>query len=165
MKRRIVRVVRNIGISIVVLLLLVLGAGVAYTWYMGQETSSAASAPPVQPVVTAAATSTKSRVPAPDAPASASIQQLTSPASPGGTVDLTVRSNPTATCKIAVEYSNKQPGTSPALIEKATDDFGMVDWQWTVDATAPKGKAAVTVTCSLDEKRSAVIRGDLDITP
>lgn len=165
MKRRIVRAVRNIGISIVVLLVLVLGIGVAYTWYIGQNTSTATSAPPIQPMVTSAAISTKGRTPAPDAPASASIQQLSSPVRPGAMADITVRSNPTATCRIAVEYDNKQPSTSPAFIEKATDDFGMVNWQWAVDTTAPKGKATVTVTCALDEKRSAVIKGEFDIAP
>lgn len=164
MKQRILRLVRTVSISAAVLLVLVLGAGAAYTWYVGQDSSNTAVAQ-VAPVAVAAPQTTKSRTPAPDAPASVSIQQLTSPASPGGTADVTVRSNPTATCKIAVEYSNKQPETDPALAEKATDDFGMAGWQWTVGKTAPKGKGAVMVTCSLDEKRSAVVKADLEVMP
>lgn len=163
MKRRILRLIRTVSISAGVLLVLILGAGAAYTWYVGQNSSGAAPVASVEPVAVAAPQSAKSRVPAPNAPASVSIQQLTSPASPGSVVELSARSNPTATCKIAVEYSNKQPGTDAALIEKTTDDYGMVSWQWTIDKTAPKGKGAVTVTCSLDEKRSAVVKSDLDI--
>ena len=163
MKRRILRTVRTIAISAVVLLVLVLGAGAAYTWYMGQEASSVASVASVEPVAVVAPSATKSRVPAPDAPASVSIQQITSPVSPGGTVDIGVRSNPTANCKIAVEYSNKQPVNDAALVERTTDEYGMVAWQWIVDKGVPKGKGAVTVTCSLDEKRSAMAKSDLDI--
>ena len=159
MKWRIFGLIQNIGISIMVLLILVLGAGVVYTWYMGQDTSSAA--PPPEPVVSAVPPSAaKSRIPGPDAKASASIQQLTSPVAPGDTVDVYVRSNPTATCKIAVEY-NKVPSTDAGLIEKATDEFGMVGWKWTVEKTTPHGKWPVTVTCSLDEQRTAVVVGDL----
>lgn len=164
MKRRILRLVRNIGISILVLLILVLGTGVAYTWYMGQDTSSVAPTPEPEPVAVTAPQATKSRVPGPDAKASASIQQLSSPVAPGGTARIYVRSNPTATCKIAVEY-NKVPSADASLVEKTTDEFGMVDWQWTIERTAPHGKWPVTVTCSLDEKRSAVVVGDLVVGP
>ena len=164
MKRRILQLIRNIGISILVLLVLVLGVGVAYTWYMGQDTSSAAPTPEPEPVAVTAPQTTKSRVPGPDAKASASIQQLTSPIAPGERADIYVRSNPTATCKIAVEY-NKVPSADEGLIEKTTDEFGMVGWRWVVDKTAPAGKWPVTVTCSLDEQRSAVVVGDLVVDP
>ena len=165
MKRRILRTIRTIGISAVVLLVLALGAGAAYTWYVGQGGSSVASVASAEPVTTVVPQTTRSRVPAPDAPASVSIQQITSPVNQGGTVDIGVRSNPTATCKIAVEYSNKQSLTDVALREKTADDYGMVAWQWTVAKTAPLGKGTVTVTCSLDEKRSAMVKGDLEIIP
>lgn len=164
MKQRILRLVRNIGISVGVLLLVALGAGVGYTWYEGQGASSTASATPAQPVAVAAPQPAKLPMPAANAPASVSIQQLTSPVSPGGAIDLIVRSNPTATCKVAVQYANKQPAENPALAAKATDDFGMAEWQWTLDASAPKGTGTVTVTCALDAKRSAMVQGDLDIT-
>ena len=159
MKRRAIRLIRNIGISIVALFLLVVGAGVGYTWYMGQDTSTA-SVVPVEEPVAASAPATKRQPPGPDAKASASVQQLTSPVTPGTKTTIYVRSNPTAVCKIAVEY-NKVPSVDPALIEKTTDEFGMVDWTWTVDIGAAKGKWPVTVTCSLDEHRSAVVQGDL----
>lgn len=164
MRQRILRLIRTIAISAGVLLVLVLGAGAAYTWYLGQGSPSAASVAPVEPVAGTVTQATPSHVPGPNTPASVSIQQLTSPVSPGSIVDLAVRSNPTATCKIAVEYSNKQPATDAALIEKTADDYGMVSWQWAVAKTAPQGKGAVTVTCSLDEKRAAVVKADLDIS-
>ena len=164
MKRRIFGLIRNVGISIIVLLILVLGTGVVYTWYMGQDTSSAATTPPPEPVVSAAPQATRSRTPGPNTKASASIQQLTSPVMPGDTVDITVRSNPTATCKIAIEY-NKVPSTDAGLIEKTTDEFGMVNWQWTVGKATPHGKWPVTVTCALDEQRTAVVVGDLVVGP
>lgn len=160
MKRRILRTIRNIAISVVVLAVLVTGAGAGYIWYTGQETPAATVAAELpQPVVQQVA---KRPLPAADAPASASIQQMTSPVAPGGEVALHVRSNPTAVCDIAVEY-NKVSSSNPAFVSKTADEFGMVDWRWNVPASAPKGKWPVTVTCSLDEKRSAVVQGDLAI--
>lgn len=158
MKRRILRTARNIAISAVVLVVIVVGAGVGYIWYTGQEAPAATAVTELpQPVVQQAA---KRPLPSADAKASASIQQMTSPIAPGGEVALHVRSNPTATCSIAVEY-NKVSSNDAALINKTTNDFGMVDWRWNVPVTAPKGKWPVTVTCSLDEARSAVVIGDL----
>jgi hypothetical protein len=159
MKRRVIRLIRNIGISIVALLLLVVGAGVGYTWYMGQDTSTASVVPVKEPVAVTVPTA-KRQLPGPDAKASASVQQLTSPVKPGEKATIYVRSNPTAVCTIVVEY-NKMPSDDPSLVEKTTDEFGMVDWTWVVDTDAPKGKWPVTVTCSLDEQRSAVVKGDL----
>jgi hypothetical protein len=158
MKQRILRTVRNILISIVVLAVLIVGAGAGYIWYTGQQTPTAAvvsQAP--QPVVQQAA---KRPLPSADAKASASIQQMTSPVSPGGSVALSVRTVQTAVCQIAVEY-NKVPSRDPLFVAKTADEFGMVDWTWTVPASAPKGKWPVTVTCSLDEARSAVVQGEL----
>ena len=163
MKQRVLLLVRNIVLSVVVLAVVVGGAGVAYTWYMGGGPSTPAAAAPVEPVVVTTTQKSPRRTPAPDAPASVSVQQISSPVAPGSVATLTVRSNPTATCKIAVVYSNKQVGVNAALVEKATDEYGIADWQWTVEKTAPLGRAAVTVTCALDEKRSAVVVGDLEI--
>lgn len=158
MKQRILRTVRNIAISVVVLAVLIAGAGAGYIWYTGQETPTAAVATEVpQTVVQQPA---KRPLPSADAKASASVQQMTSPVAPGAAVALYVRTNPTAVCKIAVEY-NKVPSSDPGFIDKTADEFGMVDWNWTVPASAPKGKWPVTVTCSLDEARSAVVQGDL----
>lgn len=158
MKRRILRTVRNVAISIVVLTVVAAGAGVSYIWYTGQEASAVTAVAELpQPVVQQAA---KHPLPSTDAKASASIQQMTSPVAPGNEVSLHVRSNPTAVCKVAVEY-NKVPSNDAAFTDKTADEFGMVDWRWSVPATAPKGKWPVTVTCSLDEARSAVVTGDL----
>lgn len=158
MKRRILRTARNIAISVVALLVIIVGAGVGYIWYTGHEAPAATAVTELpQPVIQQAA---KRPLPSADAKASASIQQMTSPVAPGSEVALHVRSNPTAICNIAVEY-NKVPSNDTALIDKTTNEFGMVDWRWNVPVTAPKGKWPVTVTCSLDEARSAVVIGDL----
>lgn len=158
MKGRLLRLLRNVAISIVVLLVLIVGAGAGYIWYTGQQAPTATvTAELPQPVVQPAA---KRPLPSADAKASASIQQLSSPVMPGAEAALHVRTNPTATCRIAVEY-NKVPSSDEAFVEKTADEFGMVDWQWTVPKSAPKGKWPVTVTCALDEARSAIVKGDL----
>lgn len=158
MKRRILRAVRDITISSLVLALVVMGAGVGYIWYTGQDTPAASVAAELpQPV---AQQPVKRPLPSADAKASASIQQMTSPVAPGEEVSLSVRSNATAVCSITVEY-NKVPSSDALLRDKTADEFGMVDWQWSVPIGTPKGEWPVTVTCSLDEARSAVVTADL----
>lgn len=158
MKQRALKYIRNITISFVVLLILLLIAGAAYTWYMGQNS--------VDPVDTAAIPVQSELVPvikhpqpAADAKVGASIQMLTTPVAPGSNASMTVKTNPGAKCLIAAIY-NKVRSTDSGLVSKIADEYGIVDWTWTVESSVPLGKWPVTVTCS-NEKNSGVVTGDL----
>lgn len=157
-KKRIVRFLRNTLISIGVLLVVVVGGGVAYTWYMGEYSAppSTAIATPVDVAPRQVITPPK---PSPDAPASAAIQMLTSPIVPGTNTSITVKTNVEAECTISVEY-NKIPSTDSGLKPKVADEFGMVSWAWTVEESVPLGTWPVIVTCSANDK-SAVVKGEL----
>jgi hypothetical protein len=157
-KKRIVRFVRNTLISVGVLLVLTIGGGVAYTWYMGEYAAPtpAAIATPVEAAPRQVITPPK---PSADAPASASIQMLTSPVTPGMNASVTVKTNAEAECTISVEY-NKIPSTDSGLKPKTADEFGMVSWAWTVEESVPLGTWPVSVTCSANDK-SAVVKGEL----
>jgi len=156
-RSRLVLFLRNTVISIAVLLGLLVGGGVAYTWYMGQQ--------PVAPAAVAiqeekkSAPAVKPTAPSPTGRVSASVQMLTSPVLPGENASITVRTNALAKCTIKVEY-NKVPSTDSGLMQKAADEFGMVTWAWSVPAAAPLGKWPVKVTCA-NEKNSAMVQGDL----
>lgn len=149
-------------ISIVSLLVVFVGGGVAYTWYMGQQVpeSPAAIAAPVEartaPVI-------KPVKPAANAPVSASVQNLTSPVAPGANASLTIRTRPEAKCNITVEY-DKVASTDSGLSAKVADDFGMVSWTWTVEDTAAIGKWPVKVLCVYKDK-SAAVQADLEVKP
>jgi cytoskeletal protein RodZ len=159
-KKRALRTARNIAISTAVLLVLVVGAGVAYTWYMGQQApvSTAITAEP-EPV---SQVTIKPTQPAANAPVGASIQMMTSPVAPGSNVSATIKTTPTATCTILVEY-DKVASKDSGLSKKVADDFGVVMWTWTVEETVPVGKWPVTITCALG-KKSGVVIGDLVVS-
>jgi hypothetical protein len=161
MKVRILKTIRNILISIVVLVLLVVGGGVGYTWYVGKyETPPpAATAAPVAPTPAPVVTPTK---PAANAKESASIQMLSSPVLPGANATVTVKTNAGSKCTIAVVY-DKTPSTDSGLAQKVADEFGIVSWTWTVESTVPLGKWPVKITCLYNDQ-SAVVVGDLVVS-
>lgn len=152
---KIIHYVRNTSISIVVLLVLIVGAGVTYTWYMGQK--------PVVDVVVDTTNITPPKIKhvesASNVPQSASVQLLTSPVVPGSNASITIKTNPGSICTISVVY-DKTTSTDSGLIAKKANDFGVVTWAWTVEPAVPIGKWPVKVTCELDKKMAVVI-GDL----
>jgi hypothetical protein len=141
------------------LLILALGGGVAYTWYMGQQPS-----PPVAEVAPVAEVSepvsaAKHMTPDPNAKASAAIEMLTSPVTPGMNASVSIKTNPNAECTISVVY-DKTGSKDSGLVPKTADEFGMADWTWTVESTVPYGTWPVKITCTIN-KQSAVVQGDL----
>lgn len=158
-KARAVRFIRNILIWFVVLLILLLAAGAAYTWYMGQNDKDI---PVTAPVKTNTPTIAKPTMPAPNAKEGASVQMITSPVSPGENSSISIKTNPESVCKIKVEY-NKIASTDSGLVAKTADEYGVVSWSWTVGPSVPIGKWPVTVTCVWNQK-SAVVVGDLVVT-
>lgn len=158
MKKRALRTSFTIFASILTLLLLACGAGVGYTWYVGQQPGKisapvvAASRKPLHP-------SPSASHPAADAAVGASVQSLISPAAPGEETSLTVRTQPGADCSIKVMY-DKLPSSDSRLQPAAADAFGMVSWSWKVEGAAPEGKWPVKVNCKKGDK-SAVVQADL----
>lgn len=154
--------IKNVLVSIVVLLVAFAGGGAVYVWYTGQvgPEDPAATATPVstKPVTSIAAPPP----PAPNAPVGASVQTLSSPVAPGQNTSMVVRTLPTAVCKIAVTY-NGAPTVDSGLVAKTADTYGMVNWTWTVPAGTPEGTHPALVTCEYN-KRSAVVRGDLVVS-
>ncbi|HSE61276.1 MAG TPA: hypothetical protein VLA88_03195 [Candidatus Saccharimonadales bacterium] len=145
--------------SILVLLVLLVGGGIAYVWYMGQHPAPSAMAE--EPVVTVKKVEAKPKAVDPNAAVGVSVQSINA-ASPGENASITVRTYPEAECTIAVEY-NKIPAKDSGLIKKNADEFGMATWAWTVDAAAPLGKWPVKVTCAHHGK-SGMVQGDLEVT-
>jgi hypothetical protein len=142
------RAARNAGIGTAVVLILMIGAGVAYTWYMGQQPVATASAelPESKPVTTI-----KPVTPAENASVGASVQSLTTPLVPGTNANVIIRTHQYAACTIVVEY-NKVASIDSGLKPKKADEFGIVSWTWTVEESVPVGKWPVKVTCAFGEK-------------
>lgn len=154
MKSRITKLIRKILISTVVLLVLFVGAGVGYTWYMGQQ------APPISaietPVEIKKAPVLKPVVRAANAPVGVSVQSIDSPVLPGSNASIIVRTSPGADCTISATY-NKIPSKDSGLVNKTADEYGIASWSWTVEESAPLGKWPVKVTCTLGTKSGMVV--------
>jgi hypothetical protein len=146
---------------VVTLLVLVVAAGVGYTWYVGQygEEEGQAFQQPAQP--TGGKQTAKTSKVDENAVMGAAVQSITSPVIPGSNASVMVRTNPQANCVISVIY-DKTPSKDSGLIEKKADEYGLVEWTWTVESTVPLGKWPVKVTCA-NKKHTAVVENDLRV--
>jgi hypothetical protein len=143
-----------------VLAVLAGGAGIAYTWYMGQQKSAAASQP--APVYKPRSVIKPPKI-ASDAPLGVSVQTFTPEAKPGENASVTIRTNPAAECSVVVMYGTTKAVDS-GLVAKPADEYGVASWSWTVAAGVPAGKAPVQVTCK-NKKHSAVVVADVLVKP
>ena len=146
-------------ISVGILLVVIVGAGIFYTWYMGNNSKINEIAPIESPKTTA--TAIIPTQPAENARESAAVELITSPIIPGSNASITIKTNPSSDCTISVLY-NKVASTDTGLIPKVADNWGIVSWSWTVESSVPLGKWPVDITCVHNEL-SAFVRGDLEV--
>lgn len=158
---QIVKKTLRITASAVILLVLAVGGGVGYTWYVSQhaEENSAAFEQPAQ--ATGGIRKIEHVKPPSDAKVGASVQSITSPVVPGSNASIMVKTNPDANCTISVVY-DKTSSKDSGLTEKKADEYGLVQWAWTVESTAPLGSWPVKVTCA-NAKNSAMVQNDLKV--
>ena len=152
--------IRNIVLSVLVMVATVVVAGVGYVWYMGNQVEPVVETSDVKAAHQRPVESTKP-MPASDAPVGVSIQSLTSPVAPGENASIAIRTNALAICEISVKY-DEIASTDSGLVEKIADEYGMVRWAWTVEATSPFGVWPVDVMCRNDAM-SGMVRGDLEV--
>jgi len=150
--------IRNTAIASVVLLVLLVGGGIAYIWYTGQQQAK----PTTKTTTEAPVEAVKPSAPNPNTQESAAIEFLSSPVAPGDEASVNVKTVATSSCAISVTYNNV-PSSDPGLKEKVADDFGNVSWNWTVGKNVPAGTWPVKVTCSWHGK-TAVVQSDLVVT-
>lgn len=155
------RLVKTLFITIFTLLILGGGAGAGYVWYLGntKPVTTTEVQVPTKPKIVQAAEAPKAK---PTGPVGVSVQVLTSPVKPGGNASMTIRTRPDAACSIKVTYKDKQQSTDGGLIPKTADEFGLVQWTWTVESSRPVGTGAAEVTCALGDK-SGYVKGDLEV--
>jgi len=155
------KTVKNIAISIFVMLLLFGAGGTAYVLFFGGKDSGVQAQQTPAPKPEAPALP-KPHTPSPNAPESVGLEALTSPVKPGENTSITVQTLPTSNCTISATYNNV-PSKDSGLTPKGADAYGIVTWSWTVDPTAPDGTWPVKVTCFYN-KKSAMYIGDLVVS-
>lgn len=151
--------VKKTAISMGILLVLLVSAGVAYVYVTGRQGNK-------PPDVQAASTEEKPIVPTrqnpgPNAPESAAVQNLETPVRAGENSSITVTTGPDSACTIVVAY-NEVVSKDSGLAPKKANNFGSVSWTWTVDKTAPAGKWPVKVTCTRNNK-VGYVEGNLEV--
>ncbi|HET7320233.1 MAG TPA: hypothetical protein VFI84_01440 [Candidatus Saccharimonadales bacterium] len=150
---------RNVAISAFVMLVLLAGGGVAYTYFFGPRAAETAATPKVEAAAQPLPAPAK---PADNAPEGVAIGSFTTPVKPGDNASIQVHTQPTSTCTIVVTY-NSVAATDSGLVDKTADDYGTAGWSWTVPATTPEGKWPVKVTCTY-HGRSGVYQAELEVS-
>jgi hypothetical protein len=158
-KQRTIKSIRRAIISAVIILILLILAGLIYTWYTGKNVESSSINIPVKKVDNYA--EVKTVKPAENVPESVAVQSFTDQVLPGTNAAMSIRTKPDSTCKISVIY-NEVASVDSGLIDKTADEYGMVSWSWSVESSAPLGKWPVKVTCYYGEQW-AVGTGDLKV--
>jgi zona occludens toxin (predicted ATPase) len=159
-RKKILRRLRNILIGSLVLLIILVAAGIIYTWYMGQNTT--AYSQDVSASEQDKYTEIKHVVNNdPNQMVGVALGSLSQTVAPGSQASVNVRTTPGADCKISVDYNKDTiktmnmkvaPMSDPGLINKKADDWGTASWNWTVPADATLGKWYAKVICSRGEK-------------
>ncbi|HEY5152727.1 MAG TPA: hypothetical protein VII55_02010 [Candidatus Saccharimonadales bacterium] len=160
MKSRIPKTVRNTIISIFLLLLLFIGAGIAYVLIADRSTPKAV---PVAAVAKPDTDSTpKPTPPSANAPEGVSVESVTSPVAAATNSSITARTNAGSTCTIVVSYNGGQ-STDSGLTSRTADAYGNVTWTWTVGSAVPAGTWPINVTCTY-HGRSGVVQSSYQVT-
>lgn len=154
------RAIKRTLLAAGIMLVLLVGGGVAYTYYSGVQAEKnppkVSVAPEEKPVLPTTVE------PGENAPNSASVQYLSSPVAPGDNANIVVTTGQQAACTVVMVYGTVVSHDS-GLGPKTADIHGSVQWTWTVDKTAPAGKWAVKVTC-VRNKKVAYVEGYLEVT-
>lgn len=143
-KRR--RTFSTLLLILCIFILILACAGLVYIWWMGNHTEVK-----VAPVTIVKKATEPPKV-ADNSPVGVAESVFTSPVVAGHNVSITVRTKPKAACSIIVTYNNKERSVDSGLVPKTSDEYGVVSWSWTVEASRPAGTWPVDITCAKDEK-------------
>jgi hypothetical protein len=155
------RKIRNIAFSVLILVLIFIGAGITYLLVTGRTSTNAKTEPvPASPPPGAAIP--LPHKPSPNTPESAAVESLYTPVKIGQNTSMSVKTLPNSVCIISFTYNNIASKDS-GLVQKSADDYGNVTWAWTISGDVPVGKWPAKVTCTYN-KKSAVVIGDIEVT-
>jgi hypothetical protein len=153
---------RSKKIALLVLIFFVLFSiiGFVYTWYAGQQEVEPAldisTIPSKQPQRDLAE-------PTKDSQVGVSVQSFTAQAQQGDNVTLVIKTLRGAACSILFTYNDdNERSDDTGLIPKIADDYGYVDWTWTVGQGVQDGTWPVEVVCANGSKH-AYSRSDLAV--
>ena len=158
--RRAAKKLRNIVVSVLILIVLFAAAGFAYTFFIGGNTAKPADTP--KPAANTEPGDIKPTPPAANAKVGAAIGSVMSPVAAGSNTSVNARTLAGAQCSIIVTYNGVASHDS-GLETKTADAYGVVSWTWTVGSGVPAGTWPIKITC-VKGAQSAVVDGSLQVT-
>ena len=156
-KRR--KLVRFVIIGSTTLILLAVGSGILYTWYVGQQDNSKSIA---KPQAANKRLSVKRPKVSQIAPVGVSLQSISNPVSIAENSVISIQTNPLAKCTIVVNYGEEAISVDSGLKPKTADDFGVVSWSWTIEPNVARGNYKVETTCK-NKKNSGVLISEFTV--
>lgn len=148
-----------VAMGIFVIIVLFVTAAFIYTWYIGQR--QAAADVPTLPAQDPSPRFTEPQKPTDKSQIGVAVQSFVSPVQPGQNTQLGIKTLPGAACSILFIYDESRViADDTGLIPQTADDYGLVDWTWTVDPGVPDGEWPVEVNCAYNGK-SAYYRANL----
>jgi hypothetical protein len=160
LKLRISRTVRKTMITIILLLVLFIGAGVTYVLITDRSTNKH-ELPPVSASLDQSPLP-KAVAPGPNAPEGVGVELVTSPVTAGSNASITVSTNAGSACTITVSYNGVKSSDS-GLVPKVADAYGNVTWTWTVISSVPAGTWPINVSC-VYHGRTGVVTSSYQVT-
>ncbi len=134
------KLIRDIIITVVVIIAVPVGVKLAYSWFTEQVAGRPLS---VQYINLGDSSDTSSN-------SSVKIQYLSSPIRVDSMGALTVHATPGANCSISVDYGKHSVPMSVGLAPTSADKTGVAKWSWKVLPSTPIGTWPLTVTCMSD---------------
>lgn len=159
-RRRRRRTAQRTFVFILVLMVLFGGAGFAYTWYAGQQTVE-----PAVDVTKLPSTKPERNVnlPTKNSQVGVAVQSFTTPVKRGENASITIKTLRGAACSITFTYNEtEERSKDTGLIPKIADEYGFVEWTWTVSPSVSEGTWPVEIVCAY-ENRSSYSRSDLEV--
>lgn len=160
--KRASRVFRKAIIGSIIMVILLVGAGFGYTYYVDKHNNAELKSSTTAADQQQGETITPGK-PSPNAPEDASLEVLTTPIARSQTDMVSIKTQAYSTCSIVVTYLGGLVAHDSGLTPKTADDFGTVNWNWNISPTAPIGQGQVKITCDF-YKKSAMVEGNFQVT-
>ena len=159
-----IKTFRKILISTAILIVIFLIGGLIYAFFTSGNDNSHSKVQAkinTDDSLTSKELVAKPTKPADNAPEGVAVYLASPSVKAGSNVSVSARTVAGSACTITAVY-NGVPSRESGLSPKPADDYGGVNWTWTVERTVPPGSWPVKVTC-VYHGRTGVAQGMLQV--
>lgn len=157
MHSRLARIAAKLVGSFLILVVLALAIGFAYTYWMGRTPAKPAASPAPPPPAASHELPKPAQI-AKNAKVGIAVVALSSPVAPGAAASLQGKTLPGAVCQAAIS-----PSGAGMLSPATADTYGALSWEWLVPASARPGPYGLSINCQRDSQ-SAVLTTSFEVS-